>query len=96
MPGFSLVVLLVLAIGVGAIVTVFALLNAIVLRPLPYAQPDRIVVITHASKLKPEGVELSSGLYFHYAQHAQSIESIGVYSNTVLNPQMPDAGSECM
>ncbi len=42
-PGFALTVVAVLALGLGANIAVFTLLNAILLRPLPYAHPDRIV-----------------------------------------------------
>ncbi len=44
-PGFSLVVVALVAIGVGASTTVFSILNPILLRPLPYEDPDRIVVV---------------------------------------------------
>lgn len=43
-PGFSLAAALTLAIGIGAAVTVFAALEAAVLRPLPYPDPERLVV----------------------------------------------------
>jgi predicted permease len=44
-PGFVLTVVAVLALGLGANIAVFTLLNGILLRPLPYAYPDRIVSI---------------------------------------------------
>ena len=42
-PGFAVTAIAVLALGLGANVAVFTVLNGILLRPLPYAQPDRIV-----------------------------------------------------
>lgn len=44
-PGFALTVVAVLALGLGANIAVFTLLNGILLRPLPYAHPDRIVSV---------------------------------------------------
>ena len=44
-PGFAFTVVAVLALGIGANFAVFTLLNGILLRPLPYAHPDRIVSI---------------------------------------------------
>ena len=94
-PGFSVVVLFVLAIGTGAITSVFALLNTIVLRPLPYPQSDQLVVVKHAAPgLNRAEVGLSTGLYFHYQDHARSLESLGVYQQTVLNLRVPGSGTE--
>ncbi len=44
-PGFALTAVTVLALGIGANIAVFTVLNGILLRPLPYAQPDRVVTI---------------------------------------------------
>lgn len=44
-PGFALTVSLLLGVGVAATTTLFALVDAVVLRPLPYADPDRLVMV---------------------------------------------------
>ena len=51
-PAFALVTVLVLGLGTGAATAVFTVVDAVVLRPLPYREPDRLVTIwdTNASR----------------------------------------------
>ena len=51
-PGFTTVAVLSLAVGIGATSTIFSVLNAVVLRQLPFPEPDRLVAIR---ELDPEG-----------------------------------------
>jgi putative ABC transport system permease protein len=95
-PGFSLVVILILAVGTGAVALVFTLLNRVVLQPLPFPDAGRLVAIEHAaSGLKLTDTGSSTGLYFHYRDRSKSFDKIGGYSRLLsTNVTLPDGSIE--
>ena len=86
-PGFSLVILLTLALGIGASSAVFTLLKAVVLDPLPYPAAERLVVIKHPVPGISEGAEwnLSSASYFHFKERSRALEDLAVYVPSTMN-----------
>jgi predicted permease len=85
-PYFSLVAVLTLALGIGAVTALFAMVNAILIQPLPYPRADRLVAVSHAAPgLGLAETGLSSGTYFLYRDRARSFQGLALYEETVLN-----------
>ena len=85
-PGYAAIAACTLALGIGSSVAIFTVLNAVVLRPLPYPDSDRIVeVLHHAPGLRLPELRSSPGLIAHYQQTARSLASIAGYEIRRLN-----------
>lgn len=86
-PGFSVVAVATLALGVGATTAIYTLLEAVVLSPLPYADAERLVKIENrVPGLEPGATwELSPAGYFYYRENSRTLEGIGVYQTADLS-----------
>jgi putative ABC transport system permease protein len=78
-PGFTVAAVLTLGLGIGATTSIFTLLDAVVLRPLPYAKADRLVQVTSDVPGLGEGSRfgLSVAGYFHFRENSRTLESLG-------------------
>ncbi len=79
-PGFTLVAVLTLALGVGANTAIFSVVQTLLLRPLPYPQPDRLLEIWNTYMPQVPRAALSPGDYADWRQQATSFSEIGAYA----------------
>lgn len=94
-PAFSISAVLTLVIGIGASVAIFAVINGVLLRPLPYGAPDRLVGAWHDLPGVSIGkANQTSGTYFTYQRFARTIESIGLSQESAVNMAAPGGDAE--
>jgi putative ABC transport system permease protein len=80
-PGFTLTAVATLALAIGANAAIFAVVQHVVLNPLPYPRSDRLIELDHGSV----GLRVSSGLgntpglYFHYAEQSHVLDAAALY-----------------
>jgi len=84
-PGFAIVALLTLALGIGANSAIFSVVNAILLRPLAYKNPDQLVLINHNYQKINLKASVSAFGYAHYRDNAKSFESLAALTGWAAN-----------
>src|SRR6266446_4550167 len=78
-PGFTIVAVLTLALGIGANTAIFSVVQNVLLRPLPYSEPDQLVEIFNTYPPQVPRGGLSPGDYADWKQQNQSFSEMGAY-----------------
>ena len=79
-PGFTAVVVLTLALGIGANTAIFSVVNAVLLKPLPYPEPGQLVQLRADWSGKPS-TEIGSATFVEVKAQSQSLARIAAYSD---------------
>ena len=76
-----------LGLGLAVVLTVFAVVDAVLLRPLPYDTPDRLVAVHHPATVPGSGERiwgLSVGGFVHLREQARTLDALGIYATSSL------------
>jgi len=81
-PGFSILIVAVLALGIGANTAIFSIVNGVLLKPLPFAHADRLVAVQTTVKNEPDD---TSYLDFQdWRAQAKSFDALAVYTTAAI------------
>ena len=85
-PLFTVITLLTLAIGVGANTVIFSVVDAVILKPLPYPHAEQLIGVWHqAPGIGLQELNMAPSNYFIYREQSTTLEDIGVYDGDAFN-----------
>ena len=85
-PGFTAVAVVTLGLGIGANTAVFSLVSGILIHPLPYPEPERLVGMWHtAPGVGFPQIEQSDATFMNYRDHARSFEDMALFTTGYRN-----------
>ena len=94
-PGFSTSVILTLAIGIGAATAIFAVVDAVLLRPLPYGDPGQLVgAWFHIPSVGLNQAQQTKGTFFTFQRYAHTISGIAAYESNSVDLVDPQGSAE--
>jgi len=81
-PAFSVAAVLTLALAIGANAAIFAVVQRVLLNPLPYPDSDRLVDVDHGSQRLnlPSGLGITRGYYYQYLERSHTLDGIALYA----------------
>lgn len=86
-PGFAAAAIGTLGLGIGATAAVFSVVNGVLIRPLPFPEPDELVAVGHTAQFQGtvNTVPLSSTMYLTYRRHQRTFQDFGVWHTGAAN-----------
>src|SRR5213079_1700413 len=79
-PGFIVVAVFTMALGIGANTAIFSVVNAVLLRPLPYKEPDRLIAVRSVNLQSGETFGVSPADYLDWREQTQAFDQVALYT----------------
>ena len=79
-PGFAATAVLTLALGIGATTAIFSVVNAVVLRPMPFDEPERVMAVTSLNLKTGTRYSISGPDFFDWRAQARSFEALSYFT----------------
>lgn len=92
-PSFTIIAGIALALGIGANTAIFSVVNAVLLRPLPYPEPDKLIVLRERTNVFPQG-SVSYPNFLDWREAQRSFTDIGLVRRDNYNLSTPKGGTE--
>jgi predicted permease len=83
-PGFTIVVVITLALGIGANTAVFSVIDAVMLRPLPYDHPERLIEAQSVNTHNPQPSAISYPDFFDWRSQNRTLEHLVSYHDDLF------------
>ena len=94
-PGFTIVAVLTLGLGIGATTAIFSVVNSVVLRPLPYPEPERLTMLWRTiPSLNWSRAPHSYPNFVDFRKSARSFEALGAYASAQPRTLLPGTEPE--
>ena len=81
-PGFAVIAIATLAIGIGANTAIFSVVNAVLLRPLPVKEPERLMTFWHSASAKGlSHLDVAGALFAFYRERTRTFQSLAAHED---------------
>jgi putative ABC transport system permease protein len=81
-PSFALATVGTLALAIGATTAIFSVVQGVLLRPLPYREPNRLVRVWEVSPSGDDRTIVASGNYLDWRDRSRAFSTMGAYTGT--------------
>ncbi len=88
-PGFTLIAVLTLALGIGANAAIFSVVNGVLLKPLPYREPEQLIRVFERSRTQPK-FPMSGGNFQDYREQNSTLGGLALYTRQDLELSQDD------